>query len=126
MKYFLHTSYGDSKEYVGSTIEVKFQGLCQDNREAPAVWDMISITIINSRHRKGHGGHFLCPISRKVGQLAAIIFLYDTDLIHIDIDQDKSVHEAHAAMQESVLNWRRLLILTGGSLKLIKFFYHMI
>ena len=31
MKYFLFTAYGDSKEFVGSTIEVKFQGLCQGN-----------------------------------------------------------------------------------------------
>ena len=29
MMYFLCTAYGDSKEYVGSTIEVKFQGLFQ-------------------------------------------------------------------------------------------------
>ena len=31
MEYFLQTAYRDSKEYVGSTIEVKFQGLCQGN-----------------------------------------------------------------------------------------------
>ena len=36
MKYFLRTAYGDSKEYVGSTIEVKFQGLCQGNGADPA------------------------------------------------------------------------------------------
>ena len=31
MKYFLRTAYRDSKEYVASKIEVKFQGLCQVN-----------------------------------------------------------------------------------------------
>ena len=63
MKYFLRTAYRDSKEYVGSTIEVKFQGLCQGNGAAPAGWAVISITIINAHKRKGHGGHFICTIS---------------------------------------------------------------
>ena len=42
------------------------------------------------------------------------------------MNQDQSVHEAHSAMQESIVNWVRLLIATGGSLKPIKCFYHMI
>ena len=116
MKYFLRTEYGDSKEYVDSTIEVKFQGLCQGNRAAPAGWAVISITIINAHKRKVHGDHFICPISRREGNLAAILFVDDTDLIHIDMNQDQSVHEAHAAMQESIGNWERLLISTGGLL----------
>ena len=41
-------------------------------------------------------------------------------LIHIDMNQDQSVYKAHAAMQESIVNWGRLLIATGGSLKTIK------
>ena len=52
MKYFLRTSYGDSKEYVGSTIEVKFQRLCQGNGAAPAGWAVIIITIINAHKKK--------------------------------------------------------------------------
>jgi hypothetical protein len=31
MKYFLRTGYGDSSNYKTSTVEVKFQGLCQGN-----------------------------------------------------------------------------------------------
>ena len=56
MKYFLRTAYGDSKEYVGSRVEVKFQGLCQGNGAAPAGWAVISITIINAHKIKVHGG----------------------------------------------------------------------
>ena len=47
-------------------------------------------------------------------------------MIHIDMDQYQSLHEAHTAMKEIIVNWVRLLITTGGSLKLIKCFYHMI
>ena len=86
MNYFLHTAYGDSKEYVGFTIEVKFQGICQGNGAAPAGWAVISITIINAHKRKGHGGHFICPISRREGNLADILFVDDTDLIHINMN----------------------------------------
>ena len=56
MKYFLRTAYGDSTEFVGSTIEVKFQGLCQGNGVAPAGWAVISITILHAHKAKGHGG----------------------------------------------------------------------
>ena len=89
MNYFLRTAYGYSKEYVGRTIEVKFQGLCQGNRAAPAGWAVISITIINAHKRKGHGGHFICPTSRREGHLAAILFVDDTELIHINMNQDQ-------------------------------------
>ena len=36
MKYFLRTAYGDSRNFRGSKIEVKYQGLCQGNGAAPA------------------------------------------------------------------------------------------
>ena len=65
MKYFLCKAYGDSKYYGGSTIKVKFQRLCKGNRADPLGWDVISITIINAHKRKGHGDHFLCPITRR-------------------------------------------------------------
>ena len=55
MKYFLRTTYGDSKGYVGSTIEVKFQDLCQGNGASPAGWSVISIKIINVNKRKVMG-----------------------------------------------------------------------
>ena len=40
MKYFLRTAYGESKskDFAGSSLSIKFQGLCQGNRAAPAGW----------------------------------------------------------------------------------------
>jgi hypothetical protein len=55
LKYFLRTAYGDSKHFRGSKIEVKFQGLCQGNGEAPVGWAVISITILQAHKEKGHG-----------------------------------------------------------------------
>ena len=36
MKYFLRTAYGDSKDFAGSSLSIKLQGLCQGNGAAPA------------------------------------------------------------------------------------------
>ena len=126
MKYFLRTAYGDSENCAGSTIEIKFQGLCQGNGAAPAGWAVISITILDAHKKKGHGGHFVCPISKLHGHLAAILFVDDTDIIHIDLREQQSVHEAHAALQASVHNWGQLLIASGGAFKPPKCFFHML
>ena len=105
MKYFLRTAYGDSKNFRGIILEVKFRSLCQENGASLAGWAVISITIIGAHKRKGHGAYFVCPISRLTGHLAAIIFVDDTDLIHIDTNKYQSALEAYEDLQESVDNW---------------------
>ena len=51
------------KKIAGGTIEIKFQGFCQGRGAAPEGWSVIIITIIYAHKSKGHGGHFVCPIS---------------------------------------------------------------
>ena len=85
MKYFLWTEYGDSENVSRSTIKIKFQGICQRSGGAPEVWELIIITIIGAHKRKGHGGHFVCPISNLTGNLEPLLFVDDTDLIHINL-----------------------------------------
>ena len=60
--------------------------------------------------KKGHGGHFVCPISNLTGHLAALLFVDDTDLIHINLKAKETVTVAHQAMQDSILNWVQLII----------------
>ena len=48
--------------------------------------------------------------------MAAILFVDDNDLIHIDMDQDQTAAEAHEYLQASVNSWGELLIASGGSL----------
>ena len=126
MKYFLRTAYGDSKDFAGSKIEVKFQGLCQGNGAAPAGWAVISITILQAHKEKGHGAHFVCPISDRTGHLAAILYVDDTDIVHLDMRADQAVEEAHVSLRDSVHNWGQLLVATGGAFKPVKCFYHLI
>ncbi len=52
-----------------------------------------------------------------------MLYVDDTDLLHINFDRDKTVEDAHAAIQNSVNSWGNLLIATGGALKPEKCFY---
>ena len=117
MNFFLKTAYGDSNDFVGSTIEVKTQGLYQGNGAAPDGWCMISITILRCHKSKGCGAKFLAPISLVNCDLAAILFVDDTDLLHLIMEQLESIDETFEGLQDSVHNWGKLLIATGGALK---------
>ena len=87
MKYFLWTTYGDSKTFSGSTIELKLQGLYQCNGADPAGWAVISITVLCAHKSKVYGGHFVYPISNLTVHLAVLLFVDDTDLIHINLKE---------------------------------------
>ena len=125
MMFFLRTAYGDSTNFAGSTILIKYQGLCQGNGAAPAGWAVISITILGAHKRKGHGAYFRCPITQVNHELAAILFVDDTDILHVRMDEEETVTEAHSALQESINSWGGLLLATGGAFKPIKCFYHL-
>ncbi len=98
MKFFLRTAFGDSKDFAGSTLQIKTQGLCQGNGAAPAGWCVISITILGAHKKKGHGAHFLAQISVVRQHLAAVLFVDDTDLLHVNLEITETVQEAFDAM----------------------------
>ena len=126
MRYYLRTAFGDSREFAGSSIQVKYQGLCQGNGKAPAGWCVISVVILNCHRAKGHGAKFLAPVSKVRKDLAAVLFVDDTDLLHIDMTKEETLWEAFDAMQDSVQCWGNLLIATGGALKPEKCFSYLI
>jgi hypothetical protein len=89
MKLFLCTSFGDSKAFGGVGISIKMQGLCQGNGASPAGWAVISICILNAHGKKGHGAKIVCPITKLKHHLSAILYVDDTDLLHIDLTKDE-------------------------------------
>ncbi len=99
MKFFLRTGFGDSTLFSGGRISIKTQGLCQDNGAASAGWAVISICIIGVHRKKGYGAKFLCPITQLQQHLSAILYVNNTDLLHIDLTKNKSVKEVHRAIQ---------------------------
>jgi hypothetical protein len=102
------------------------QGLCQSNGALPAGWAVISICILNAHGKKGHGAKFVCPITKLKHHLSAILYMDDTDFLHIDLPKDEQVEDVHIAIQESINSWGNLLIATGGVLQPSKCFYSII
>ncbi len=126
MKLFLWMAYEDSKNFAGLSIQIKTQGLGQGNRAAPAGWCVISITILRAHGAKGHGALFLVPMFQVQKSLSTILYVDDTDLLHLNMDTDETVQEVHKALQQAIENWGRLLIAMGGSLKPEKCFFHLL
>jgi hypothetical protein len=128
MKFFLFTGYGDLEGYAGGNQDnaedpIRTQGMCQGNGASPVAWLATSIpTMIRANRQKGHGAHFIAPISELSCHLIGGLFVDDTGLFHLDIRQIKTALEAHARLQEPVINWGKLLLAMGGALKPAKMF----
>jgi hypothetical protein len=126
MKFFLRTGFGDLTSFVGGGISVQTQGMCQGNGASPAGWAVISIWILGTHGRKGHEAKFICPVTKLEKHLSRILYVNDTDILHIDLTKNKRVDEVHVRIQESVNSWGNLLIATGGTLQPAKCFYSII
>ena len=123
MRFFLCAAFGDSKELLGACVELKTQGYMQGNGAAPASWAIVSIAIMIVHKWQEHGVTFLCPITNAGQNAVAIMYVDDTDLLHLNMSMDESVQDTHAALQGSIDSWSQLLIATGRSLKPEKCFY---
>lgn len=126
MKLFPRRAFGDSADFAGAMVEVKMQGLFQGNGTAPVGWIVVRIAILNAHKQKGHRAKFLCPISLVQSNCAVVLYVDDTDVIHLNMDQQEDVFEALHGLQHSVTSWGQLLIAIGRALKPSKCFYHLI
>ena len=122
MKFFLRTGYGDSKSYVGGHGDAesdhpKTQGIMQGNGGGPACWTVETIPMLRAHKRKGHGAHLLAKISGEDGHIAGSLFVDDDDKIHLNMKVLESTEQAFEGLQNSIINWGKLLIATGGALK---------
>ena len=59
--------------------------------------------ILGAHKRKEHRAKFVCPVLLAKGELTAILFVDDTDVINFDMEKNEIALEAHAKLQESVL-----------------------
>ena len=65
-------------------------------------------------------------MTARTSLLAAILFVDDTDVIHIDMNKSQSALEVHEDLQASMISWGNLLMASGGALKPVKCFYYLI
>ena len=87
---------------------------------------MISIVILRAHKKKDHGTKFIAPISDVKLDPVLILFVDDTDILHLDMNNEETVLECHEVILSGVVNWEELLIATEGTLKPEKCFYHLI
>jgi hypothetical protein len=90
---------------------------------SPAGWCDISIMILRAHGVKGHGAHSIAPMSHVRSSLSAILYVDDIDVLHLNMDGDETIFKTHVALQCAIKNWGKLLIATGGTLKLEKCFF---
>ncbi len=83
-------------------MSIKTQGLTQGNGASPAGWAVISICILGAHGKKGHGAKFHCPMSKLKQHLLAILYVDDTDILHMNLTKDESVDKVHRAILDSV------------------------
>jgi hypothetical protein len=57
---------------------------------------------------------------------SAILYVDDTNLLHLNMDGDETVFKTHAALQRTIKNWGKLLIAMGGTPKPKKYFFRLI
>ena len=68
----------------------------------------------------------MCPITSLKCHLTGVIFIDNTDLIHINMEANEDVDETLVHLQDSITNWGKLLLATGGALKPSKCFLYLI
>jgi hypothetical protein len=105
MTFFLRMGFRDSTDFASSKFEIKTQGLCQGNRASPAGWAVVSICIINAHKKRGHGTHFICPITQLRSHIAGVIYVDNTDLVHFRTDVYEGREDTFYKLQEAIVNW---------------------
>ena len=82
--------------------------------------------ILSAHGAKGHGAHFIVPMSQVCSSLSAILYVDGTNLLHLNMNGDETIFKTHATLQRTIVIWGQLLITTGGTLRPEKCFFHLI
>jgi hypothetical protein len=120
MKFYLGTGYGDSNGCASRVDDSaggkrKTQGMCHSNGATPAAWTVTTIPMITAQCRKDFGAHFIAPISGHHGHLIGRLFIDNTNLFHLEMQGIENIFQAHSKLQDSIINWGKLLIVTVGA-----------
>jgi hypothetical protein len=117
MKYFLRTAFGDSATFFGGIRALPFQGGCQGNKGAPAMWLVVSSRLVRLMHTLGLVTQIRAAMSAAGVEFAGFLFVDDTDLIALASTKMESVHQVVARIQAAVKAWHGGLRASGGALK---------
>ena len=123
MRFFLKTGFGLATHSYGGTVHSPYMGLVQGSGAAPAVWTAISTVMLEAYKAKGHGAYFLSAWSGICLGIAALLYVDDTDLLHLDTSGLSELQFFHQ-IQGGTAYWAYLLQATGGNLKPEKCYWY--
>ena len=102
MQFFLRTGFRESLTSFGSAIWSIIQGLCQGNGAAPPGWALLSSMMINIHKRLGRGVKLVAPISGAESTQAGVLYVDDTDLLQLGVDNHTRVlRPSHICQQQN-------------------------
>jgi phosphatidylserine synthase len=82
MKFCLQTNHGDSDECCSGIEQgLPFQGRCQGNGGAPALWIAVSIILVCVLCEHEHVTEWTSAISKTVTMLISFLFIDDTPVV---------------------------------------------
>jgi hypothetical protein len=106
MKYYLRTAFGDSDDFFSSLDDIlAYQGSCQGNKGSPAFWLAVSIFLVLMLHRLGHFAQIHLAMSLSLFVTTGFLFVDDTNLTMVAVDQSESPAQVTARMQAAVNAW---------------------
>jgi hypothetical protein len=117
MQFFLRTEYGESAEMYGGIDEDRTLGLGQGNAAAGSGFMTLSAQIVNAYLRDGHGSRTMTNYTFRLFVLAAVLYVDDTDLIHMTALVTATPMELVEQSQISTNAWGGFATATGASLK---------
>ena len=125
MQFHLRTGFGDSKGTYGRENRRRpFQGLCQGNGAAPALWLLISSILIMYLADEGHSMQITSAITCSILSYVTLMFVDDGDFPTMATNSNETIEEVVNRHQATVTCWSGGLRVTGGALKPEKCFWY--
>ena len=126
MRFFLKTGFGMTKQSYGGSPQNPYMGLVQGSGAAPAAWMAISTVMLAAYKFKGYGAFFASAWSGMILGIAAILYVDDTDLLHVSRSPSTPENEFCLEVQNATHYWASLLQATGGNLKPEKCYWYLL
>ena len=123
IQFHIQIAYRDSERTYVSTNR-PFQGSCQGNGAAPALWLLVSAYLIARMRSKGHYVSITSTISCYILCYVGLWFVYDGDVPTFAKKSDENTISVTTSHQATVTYWSKSLQVTGGALKPVKCFWY--
>ena len=126
MRYYLRTGYGLATSSYGSSQDSKCMGLTQGSGASPGVWTAVSTVIVGAYKHQGYGAHLVGGWSQESINLAALLYVDDTDLLHNQDTTEDNQEMLVPWVQQATTHWANLLQATGGNLNPAKCYWYLL